>query len=134
MFSLSIWLSTPQGSHVSDDPRPDPDALLAALQTGEAKARRGRLKIFFGMCPGVGKTFAMLRAARQKHLEGIEVVAGIVETHGRTETLALLEGLPIAPSVELEYRGARLTELDLDALLLWHPKLVLVDELAHTNA
>ena len=117
-----------------DDPRPDPDALLASLQSGEAKARRGRLKIFFGMCPGVGKTFTMLQAARRKHAEGVEVVVGIVETHGRAETAAMIEGLPVAPRVELEHRGATLTELDLDALLLWRPKLVLVDELAHTNA
>jgi two-component system sensor histidine kinase KdpD len=116
------------------DSRPDPDALLASIRTDEAKSRRGRLKVFFGMSPGVGKTFAMLRAAQQKRAEGVEVVVGIVETHGRAETLAMLEGLPIAPRVELEYRGTKLEELDLDAVLLWRPQLLLVDELAHTNA
>ena len=82
-----------------DEQRPDPDALLASLQSGEAKARRGRLKVFFGMCPGVGKTFTMLQAARRKHAEGVEVVVGIVETHGRAETAAMIEGLPVAPRV-----------------------------------
>jgi two-component system sensor histidine kinase KdpD len=119
---------------VADETRPDPDALLASIQKQETKAQRGRLKIFFGMCPGVGKTYAMLQAAREKHLAGVEVVAGIVETHGRADTMALLEGVPIAERLKVEYRGAVLEEMDLDGLLLWHPKLVLVDELAHTNA
>jgi two-component system sensor histidine kinase KdpD len=117
----------------ADDSRPDPDALLAQVRGTESRARRGRLKIFFGMCPGVGKTYAMLQAARKRHAEGMEVVAGIVETHGRAETSGLLEGLPVAPLIETEHRGARLAELDLDAILAWRPKLVLVDELAHTN-
>ena len=118
----------------TEDTRPDPDALLAQVRADEAKARRGRLKIFFGMCPGVGKTYAMLEDARRRVAEGIEVVVGIVETHGRKETLAMLEGLPVAPRIEIEHRGATLSEIDLDALKLWHPRLVLVDELAHTNA
>ena len=113
--------------------RPDPDALLASIRQEEAAARRGRLKIFFGMCPGVGKTYAMLLAARQELEKGVEVVAGIVETHGRKETAALLEGIPIVPRAQLAYRGTTLEEMDLDALLVWHPRLVLVDELAHTN-
>lgn len=113
--------------------RPDPDALLASIRQQEAAARRGRLKIFFGMCPGVGKTYAMLLAARQEVEKGVEVVAGIVETHGRKETAALLEGIPIVPRSQLAYRGTTLEEMDLDALLVWHPRLVLVDELAHTN-
>ncbi len=117
-----------------EDSRPDPDALLAAIRSDESKAKRGRLKVFFGMCPGVGKTFAMLADARRKVNEGVEVVVGIVETHGRAETLAMIEGLPVAPRIEIEHRGTKLTELDLDAVLMWHPKLVLVDELAHTNA
>ncbi len=123
-----------QSSGVPEDPRPDPDALLAAIRSDESKAKRGRLKVFFGMCPGVGKTYAMLKDARRKVAEGVEVVVGVVETHGRAETQAMIEDLPVAPRIEIEHRGAKLTELDLDALLLWRPKLVLVDELAHTNA
>lgn len=119
---------------MADELRPDPDALLASIRQQEAAARRGRLKIFFGMCPGVGKTYAMLLAARQEVEKGVEVVAGIVETHGRKETAALLEGIPIVSRAQIEYRGTTLEEMDLDALLVWHPRLVLVDELAHTNA
>jgi two-component system sensor histidine kinase KdpD len=119
---------------MSEPERPDPDALLAQLKREEAKSTRGRLKIFFGMSPGVGKTYAMLQAARQKQAEGCEVVIGIVETHGRKETEALLEGMPIMPRTQIEYRGTRLEEMDLDAILTWHPGLAVVDELAHTNA
>src|SRR5436190_4990087 len=119
---------------MSEAERPDPDALLARLKREEMASARGKLKIFFGMSPGVGKTYAMLQAARQKQSEGTEVVVGIVETHGRAETQALLEGLPIVPRLPLAHRGATLEELDLDAILLWHPRLVLIDELAHTNA
>src|SRR6476469_2713115 len=114
--------------------RPDPDALLAHMKREEAKSSRGKLKIFFGMSPGVGKTYAMLLAAREKQAEGCEVVVGIVETHGRQETEALLEGMPIMPRSQVEYRGTTLTEMDLDAILTWHPGLAVVDELAHTNA
>lgn len=96
--------------------------------------RRGRLKIYFGMCPGVGKTYAMLKDARKAIEEGMEVVVGVVETHGRAETQALLEGMPVLPKLKIEHRGTVLEEMDLDAILLWHPTLVLVDELAHTNA
>jgi two-component system sensor histidine kinase KdpD len=92
------------------------------------------LKVFFGMCPGVGKTYAMLADARRRIAEGTEVVVGVVETHGRAETQAMIEGLPVAPRLEIEHRGTKVTELDLDALVMWRPKLVLVDELAHTNA
>ena len=119
---------------MSEAERPDPDALLAQLKREEAESARGNLKIFFGMCPGVGKTYAMLQAAREKQTEGCEVVVGIVETHGRKETEALLEGLPIMPRTQLEYRGTKLNEMDLDAILAWHPGLAVVDELAHTNA
>jgi two-component system sensor histidine kinase KdpD len=119
---------------MSEAERPDPDALLAQLKREEAESTRGKLKIFFGMCPGVGKTYAMLQAARQKQAEGCEVVVGIVETHGRKETEALLEGMPIMPRAQIEYRGTTLTEMDLDAILTWHPGLAVVDELAHTNA
>ena len=114
--------------------RPDPDALLASIKKESDAARRGRLKVFFGMCPGVGKTYAMLQAAQQKTKQGVEVVVGVVETHGRKETEALLEGLAILPRAQMEYKGTVLEEMDLDALALWHPPLVVVDELAHTNA
>ncbi len=119
---------------MSEAERPDPDALLARLKREETASARGKLKIFFGMSPGVGKTYAMLQAARQKQAEGCEVVVGIVETHGRKETEALLEGMPIMPRTQIEYRGTKLEEMDLDAILTWHPELAVVDELAHTNA
>ncbi len=119
---------------MSEADRSNPDELLAKLQREEKASARGKLKIFFGMCPGVGKTYAMLQAARQKQTEGCEVVIGIVETHGRAETEALLDGLPIVPRMQLEYRSTVLPEMDLDAILLWHPGLAVVDELAHTNA
>lgn len=114
--------------------RPDPDALLASLQREETRARRGRLKIFFGMCPGVGKTYSMLRAAQQELAGRLDVVVAVVETHGRKDTEALLTGLPVIPRRQLEYRGAQLDEMDLEAVLARKPKLALVDELAHTNA
>lgn len=114
--------------------RPDPDALLAAVQKDEARQQRGKLKIYFGMVAGVGKTYAMLEAARQRQAEGVDVVAGYVETHGRAETEALLRGLEVLPRQQVEYRGTLLAEFDLDALLLRRPQLALVDELAHTNA
>ncbi len=114
--------------------RPDPDALLASLQREERRAARGRLKVFFGMSPGVGKTFAMLRAAQKEVHDGVETVVGVVETHGRVETEALLGGLTVIPRKKIEHRGVALTEMDLEAVLARRPKLVLVDELAHTNA
>src|SRR6202047_2723292 len=119
---------------MSEAERPDPDALLARMKREETESTRGKLKIFFGMSPGVGKTYAMLQAARQKQAEGCEVVVGIVETHGRKETEALLDGMPIMPRTQVEYRGTKLNEMDLDAILIWHPGLAIVDELAHTNA
>ena len=119
---------------MSEPERPSPDEILARMKREEAESTRGRLKIFFGMSPGVGKTYAMLEAARQKQDEGCEVVVGIVETHWRKETEALLEGMPIMPRLQIEYRGTTLTEMDLDAILTWHPGLAIVDELAHTNA
>jgi two-component system sensor histidine kinase KdpD len=114
--------------------RPDPDALLAKVQREEAKRRRGRLKIFFGAAAGVGKTYAMLLAARGKRAEGLDVVVGIVETHNRADTAALLEGLEILAARAVEHRGAQLREFDLDAALARRPTLLIVDELAHTNA
>jgi two-component system, OmpR family, sensor histidine kinase KdpD len=111
------------------DHRPSPEALLAAAQ----QEGRGRLKIFLGAAPGVGKTYAMLEAAQVRKHEGIDIVVGVVETHGRSETEELLEGLEVVPRHQLEYRGKTFTEMDLDAMLARHPRLVLVDELAHTN-
>ncbi len=109
------------------------DLLLAGIQRDAAAARRGKLFIFLGMCPGVGKTYAMLKAARQRKKKGIEVLVGVVETHGRGETAALLEGLDVLPRKEIEYRGHVLQEFDLDEVLRLRPALVLVDELAHAN-
>ena len=114
--------------------RPDPDALLARVTAEEARAGRGRLKLFFGAAPGVGKTFAMLEAAQARRREGTDVVVGIVETHGRADTLRLAEGLPVLPRRTIDYRGAAIEEFDLDAALARKPGLLLVDELAHTNA
>ncbi len=113
--------------------RPDPDALLDRLQREEAESQRGRLKIFFGASAGVGKTYAMLQAARRRADEGIDVVVGIAETHRRIETAALLDGLDVLPLAQIDYRGRRLGEFDLDAALARKPQLILVDELAHSN-
>ncbi len=113
--------------------RPDPDALLARIRQDEQRAKRGRVRIYFGSSAGVGKTFAMLLAARKLHTEGADVVVGVVETHGRGETAALLDGLPTLPPAQIEYRGKQLTEFDLDGALVRNADLVLVDELAHSN-
>jgi two-component system, OmpR family, sensor histidine kinase KdpD len=114
--------------------RPDPDALLAHVQAEEARSRRGRLKIFFGATAGVGKTYAMLSAAQRKRAEGVDVVAGYVEPHGRGETERLLDGLEQIPFLMLPNGGALLREFDLDAALARKPQVILVDELAHSNA
>lgn len=114
--------------------RPNPDELLAKIEQEKAKAKRGRLKIFFGSAAGVGKTYAMLLAARERRAENIDVLVGLVETHGRRETAILLEGLEILPPKAIEYRGTTLSEFDLDAALKRKPSIILVDELAHTNA
>ena len=110
--------------------RPDPDALLAHAR----QEQRGKLRIFLGMAPGVGKTYEMLSAARKKQQDGLDVVVGIVETHGRKETLALVDGLKILPRRIVPYQGGELGEFDLDAMLAHHPKLAIIDELAHSNA
>jgi len=115
------------------DARPDPDALLARVRREEEQRERGRLKIFFGAAPGVGKSYAMLEAARKRKAEGADVVIGYVELHGRPETEALLEGLEVLPPQKLEHSGITLTEFDLDAALQRHPQVVAVDELAHSN-
>ncbi len=114
--------------------RPDPDALLEKVQRAEAIRRRGRLKIFFGASAGVGKTFGMLLAAHERRAEGLDVVAGYVETHKRVETEQLLQGLEALPLRMVLYRDTQLREFDLDAAIRRHPALILVDELAHTNA
>jgi two-component system sensor histidine kinase KdpD len=114
--------------------RPNPDALLARIEREDARARRGKLKIFFGAAAGVGKTYAMLEAARERRTEGIDVVIGWVETHGREETAVLVEGFELLPPREVNYKGVVLREFDLDGALHRHPVLILVDELAHTNA
>ncbi len=110
--------------------RPDPDALLAAT----ARPGRGRLKVFLGMSPGVGKTYEMLRAARRRKAEGGDVVVGVVETHGRKETQSLLRGLDVMPRQPIEYRDRTLLEFDLDTALARKPTLILIDEYAHSNA
>ncbi|MPZ31363.1 MAG: DUF4118 domain-containing protein [Rhodospirillales bacterium] len=115
---------------LGEDTRPSPDALLKAAE----KEARGKLKIFLGAAPGVGKTYEMLSAARRRKGEGIDVVVGVAETHGRAETEAQLAGLEVVPRRKVEYRGRTLEEMDLDTILKRRPALVLVDELAHTNA
>ena len=114
--------------------RPDPEAFLARAKEEEARKTRGRLKLFFGAAAGVGKTFAMLEAARELEADGVDVVAGCVETHGRAETESLLEGLENLPPRLIPYRGTVLKEFDLDAALARRPAVILVDELAHSNA
>ncbi|WP_244848352.1 sensor histidine kinase KdpD [Caballeronia sp. SL2Y3] len=113
--------------------RPTPDELLDKLQREEAKRQRGRLKVFFGASAGVGKTFAMLQAARRRRDEGVDVAIGVVETHGRKETLALCDGLETLPPAHIDYRGRTLAEFDLDGALARKPQLIVVDELAHSN-
>ncbi len=110
--------------------RPSPDALL----TQAAQESRGRLKIFLGAAPGVGKTYEMLLQGRQRQAEAVDIVIGVVETHGRVETELLTKGFEIVPRRQVPYKGSQLSEMDLDAILKRRPALVLVDELAHTNA
>ena len=119
---------------VRSEQRPDPDALLARVKEEEARQTRGKLKVFLGAAAGVGKTYAMLEAARERRAEGVDIVVGWVETHGRAETEALLEGFEILLPRRLEYRGTTVKGFDLDAALLRRPTLILVDELAHTHA
>ena len=113
--------------------RPDPDTLLVRVTETERQKHRGKLKIFLGYIAGVGKTYEMLRAAHLRKDECIDVKIGYIETHGRIETEALVSGLPVIPRKEVEYRGIRLEEMDLDEILKIHPTLVLVDELAHST-
>ncbi|MEO8139589.1 MAG: sensor histidine kinase KdpD [Gemmatimonadota bacterium] len=116
------------------EPRKSPEELLARIREEEARAGRGGLKIFFGANPGVGKTFAMLEEARARRTEGVDVAIGVVETHGRADTAALLTDLEVIPRREYAYRGVTLSEFDLDAALARRPTVILIDELAHTNA
>ncbi|HTP59602.1 MAG TPA: two-component sensor histidine kinase, partial [Spirochaetia bacterium] len=116
---------------MSDDVRPDPDALLRALE--KERAGKGKLKVFFGMAAGVGKTYAMLQAARQKQAEGVDVVIGYLESHQRKETEDLATVFETVPRARVDYRGKALEEMDLDAIITRKPALALVDELAHTN-
>jgi two-component system sensor histidine kinase KdpD len=122
-------LPTEDRSH-NEPGRPDPEALLAAAN----KARRGRLKVFLGMAPGVGKTYEMLRAARRRKAEGVDVLIGVVETHGRRETESLLRGMEVLPRKSIEHRGNVLMEFDIDEAVARKPKVLLVDEYAHSNA
>src|SRR5262252_6730477 len=113
--------------------RQSPDALLAAIKEEASRKERGELKVFLGMCPGVGKTYAMLEAAQRELKAGRDVVVGYVETHGRKETDAIATNFSTVPRIPIEYRGVPLTEMNLDAVLARSPELALVDELAHTN-
>ena len=114
--------------------RPNPDELLARVQAEEVKQKRGKLKIFFGMAPGVGKTYAMLQAARKAATERIDIVVGYVEPHARPETHALVLGLDLMPRRIVTYRGKTAEEFDLEGALARKPQLILIDELAHSNA
>ncbi|MFO0589490.1 MAG: DUF4118 domain-containing protein [Polyangiaceae bacterium] len=121
---------------MSDPPgRPDPDALLTRVKREEARAKRGKLKVFFGFAPGVGKTYRMLQVARDMVVDQrLDVLVGVVETHKRYDTASLLLGMPLLPMKKVEHRGRALDEFDLDLALARHPRVILVDELAHTNA
>jgi two-component system sensor histidine kinase KdpD len=120
--------------HFVDEERPDPDELLASLINEEEKSKRGKLKIFFGMCAGVGKTYTMLQTAHAENAKGCDIIIGYVETHNRKETAELAEGFEIIPRKIYEYKATPVQEMDLDAIIARKPQFVLVDELAHTNA
>lgn len=119
---------------VREENRPDPDELLASIKLNEEKSKRGRLKIFFGMCAGVGKTYTMLQTAQAEKLKGTDVIIGYVETHSRKETADLASGFEVIPRKFYKYKTTIVEEMDLDAIIVRKPELVLVDELAHTNA
>jgi two-component system sensor histidine kinase KdpD len=116
-----------------NETRPNPQQLLKAIQKADSQKNKGSLRIFLGMCPGVGKTYAMLKAAREQQSRSVKVLIGVVETHGRKETQELLVGMNVVPRKTISYKGTTLQEMDLDAILAAKPDLVLVDELAHTN-
>ncbi len=115
----------------NSEQRPSPEALLEAARREDGRV--GKLRIFVGAAPGVGKTYEMLQQARARKKDGYDIIVGVVETHGRKETEALLEGLEIVPRRRIEYKGQWLDEMDLDGILARRPQIVLVDELAHTN-
>ena len=117
-----------------DDNRPNPDELLASLINEEEKSKKGKLKIFFGMCAGVGKTYTMLETAKAEKLKGNEIIIGYVETHNRKETAELVNGFELIPRTIYDYKTKPVEEMDLDAIIARKPYIVLVDELAHTNA
>ena len=117
-----------------EDDRPDPDELLASLISEEEKSKRGKLKIFFGMCAGVGKTYTMLQTAHAEKAKGSDIIIGYVETHRRKETADLVEGFELIPRRRYEYKSTLVEEMDLDSIIARKPQVVLVDELAHTNA
>jgi two-component system sensor histidine kinase KdpD len=117
-----------------DNNRPDPDELLASLMKEEEKSKRGKLKIFFGMCAGVGKTYTMLQTAQAEKLKSCDIIIGYVETHNRKETAELVEGFEVIPRKTYLYKTTTVQEMDLDAILVRKPQVVLIDELAHTNA
>ena len=117
-----------------DDNRPNPDELLASLKLEEERSKRGKLKIFFGMCAGVGKTYTMLQTALAEKSKGYDIIIGYVETHNRKETAELVEGFELIPRKTYQYKTTTVSEMDLDAIIVRKPQLVLVDELAHTNA
>ncbi len=127
-------MATPHTGYATDAQRPDPDALLAQLRAEALASTRGKLRIYFGASAGVGKTFAMLQAAQRARAAGQRVLVGLVETHGRRETEDLLTGLPRLPLLEVAYRGQVLQEFDIDAALQAKPEVLLLDELAHSNA
>jgi two-component system, OmpR family, sensor histidine kinase KdpD len=116
------------------DNRPDPDELLASLKLDEEKSKRGKLKIFFGMCAGVGKTYTMLQTAQAERSKGCDIIIGYIETHNRKETAELANGFELVPRKTYQYKSTSVYEMDLDAIIVRKPQLVLVDELAHTNA
>ncbi|MCX6249155.1 MAG: sensor histidine kinase KdpD [Bacteroidetes bacterium] len=117
-----------------DDSRPNPDELLASLLNEEEKSKRGKLKIFFGMCAGVGKTYTMLKAAHTEKEKSCDIIIGYVETHKRIETAGLVKGFEVIPRKTYDYKSTAVQEMDLDAIISRKPQIVLVDELAHTNA
>jgi len=116
------------------DDRPNPDELLASLTSEEEKSKRGKLKIFFGMCAGVGKTYTMLEVARAEKLKGLDIIAGYIETHDRVETEELVKSFELIPRKISQYKSTTVQEMDLDAIITRKPQVVMVDELAHTNA
>lgn len=117
-----------------DEDRPDPDELLASLISEEEKSKRGKLKIFFGMCAGVGKTYTMLQTAQAEKMKGSDIIIGYIETHNRKETAELVNGFELIPRKYIEYKSTPVEEMDLDSIITRNPLIVLVDELAHTNA